>query len=57
MVSDSKFYHNLKTNADLMFNANFNLSELNDMMPFEREAYIKFWNEHIEELEKKNGNT
>lgn len=52
MAQENGLYINFKTNADLMFNAGFNLTELNQMMPFERATYLQLWNEFAEEKEK-----
>lgn len=52
MAGEESLYHNFKLNSSLMFNAGFSLSDLNDMLPFERNTYLQLWNMHVEEQEK-----
>lgn len=52
MAQENGLYINFKTNADLMFNAGFSLTELDQMMPFERATYLQLWNEFAEEKDK-----
>lgn len=35
-----------------MFNSGFSLTELNEMLPFERHTYLQLWNAHVDEKEK-----
>lgn len=42
-----------KTNFSLMQHHKYSLSELEDMMPFERDVYLMLLIQHIEEENKK----
>jgi hypothetical protein len=44
-----------KTNFLLMYLHKFSLTELEDMIPFERDVYISLLENHIEEKNKKKG--
>jgi hypothetical protein len=47
-----------KTNFTLMYNHKFSLTELENMIPYEREVYISLLHAHIEEKNnKKNKGT
>lgn len=37
-----------------MFHKVMSLTEINDLMPFEREIYLDLWNEMVEAENKKN---
>lgn len=52
MAGEESLYNNFKLNSSLMFNAGFSLTEINDMLPFERATYLQLWNMHVEEKEK-----
>lgn len=52
MGGEDSLYFNFKLNSTLLFNAGFSLTELNDMLPFERSTYLQLWNLHVEEQEK-----
>lgn len=52
MAGEEDLYNEFKVNSSLMFNAGFSLSDINDMIPFERDTYVQLWNTHQEELEK-----
>lgn len=39
-----------------MFDAGFSLSDINEMIPFERTTYIQLWNERVQQKEKENNN-
>lgn len=54
MARDNALYQEFITNSSLMFEANFSLTELNEMMPFERNTYLKLWNEKVEKDSKEN---
>jgi hypothetical protein len=57
MTGENSLYNEFKLNSSLLFNAGFGLTELNDMLPFERNTYLQLWNQHVEEKEKeKNKN-
>lgn len=59
MAGEEDLYNEFKVNSSLMFNAGFSLSEINEMVPFERDTYLQLWNSHQEEIEKernKNNN-
>ena len=57
MASEDSLYSEFKLNSSLLFNAGFSLTEINEMLPFERATYIQLWNQHMEEKEKeKNKN-
>ena len=53
MARENALYQEFVTNSSLMFAAGFSLSELNEMMPFERNTYLKLWNEKVEKDAKK----
>lgn len=48
MARENALYQEFVTNSSLMFAAGFSLAELNEMMPFERNTYLKLWNEKVE---------
>ena len=52
MTGENSLYNEFKVNSSLLFNAGFSLTEINNMMPFERHTYLQLWNAHIEEQEK-----
>ena len=54
MTGENALYDEFKLNSSLLFNAGFSLTELNEMLPFERTTYLKLWNQHVEEKEKEN---
>lgn len=54
MARDNALYQEFITNSSLMFEAKFSLTELNEMMPFERNTYLKLWNEKVEKDSKEN---
>lgn len=57
MTGENSLYNEFKLNASLLFNAGFSLTEINDMLPFERATYLQLWNQNVEEKEKeKNKN-
>lgn len=39
-----------KSNVDLLFNKVMTLTDINDLLPFEREIYIDLWNEKVKEM-------
>tara|TARA_B110000444_G_C18725920_1_gene540853 strand:+ start:754 stop:933 length:180 start_codon:yes stop_codon:yes gene_type:complete len=45
------------TNFQMMQHHKYSLSELEDMMPWEREIYIKLLLNHLEEEAERNRNT
>lgn len=53
-MSHDSLYNNLQTNFELMHTHNYRLSDLNDMLPYEREIYIQLLNEKIREKNLKN---
>lgn len=52
MAGEESLYNNFKLNSSLMFNSGFSLTELNEMLPFERHTYLQLWNAHVDEKEK-----
>lgn len=52
MTGEDALYNEFKVNSSLIFHAGFSLTELNEMIPFERDAYLQLWNLHVEEKEK-----
>ena len=45
-----------RTNFQLMQNFNYTLSDLDHMLPWEREVYITMLLQHLEEQRQQNGN-
>lgn len=45
MVNEGDLYSYYKTNVDLVTKNLFTLSELEDMIPFERDVYITLYND------------
>ena len=43
ICSEYDLYNNYKLHSDLIFNKVLSLSELENLMPFEREIYVTFW--------------
>lgn len=52
MTGENSLYNEFVLNSGLIFNAGFTLTELNNMIPFERATYLQLWNQHVEEKEK-----
>lgn len=52
MTGENSLYNEFILNSGLIFNAGFTLTELNNMIPFERATYLQLWNQHVEEKEK-----
>lgn len=52
MTGENSLYNEFILNSGLIFNAGFTLTELNNMLPFERATYLQLWNQHVEEKEK-----
>jgi hypothetical protein len=55
MSHDSLFNH-YQTNFDLMHAHHYTLTDLNDMIPYEREIYIELLNAKIREENQKKAN-
>lgn len=53
MVGEQSLFTYYKTNADLVHAGYYALSELDEMLPFERQVYIQLHNDIIEERNKK----
>lgn len=54
MLGHEDIYNMYKTNFILLSDYNMSLSELDDMIPLEREIYIYLWGEKIKKENKKN---
>lgn len=52
MTGENSLYNEFILNSGLIFNAGFTLTELNNMLPFERATYLQLWNQHVEDKEK-----
>lgn len=52
MTGEDALFNEFSINSSLIFNAGFSLTELNEMIPFERDTYLQLWNTHVEEKEK-----
>jgi hypothetical protein len=52
MTGEDALYNEFKVNSSLIFHAGFSLSEINNMIPFERDTYLQLWNAHVEEKAK-----
>lgn len=52
MTGEDTLFNEFKINSSLIFNAGFSLTEINDMIPFERDTYLQLWNAHVEEKAK-----
>lgn len=53
MVNEFSLYNHYKLHADLMFNKVLSLTEIYELLPFERELYSNFWNEFVENKKNK----
>lgn len=53
ILSHDDLYNYYKTNFLLMYNHKFALTELEDMMPWERDVYVGLLTSYIEEQNKK----
>jgi len=51
-VGDADLFNMYKTNSDLVLANAFTLTELDNMIPFERALYIDMYNAHVEEKNK-----
>ena len=52
-LSHESVYNYYNTNFQLMQHHKYSLTELDDMMPWEREIYIKLLLDHLEEERRK----
>jgi hypothetical protein len=52
-LSHEDLFNHYKTNFQLIQVHNYSLTELDDMIPFEREIYVHLLNNHLEEQRKK----
>lgn len=48
MVGEQSLFNHYKTNSDLIHLNIFSLSELDEMIPFEREVYIQLHNSTVD---------
>ena len=48
MVGEHSLFNHYKTNSDLIHQNIFSLSELDEMLPFERDVYIQLHNVAVE---------
>lgn len=55
MVGSGALFKYIKDNSDLIHSGYFNITELENMMPFEREAYIQLHNKFMEDLANMKG--
>lgn len=55
MVGSEALFKHIKDNSDLIHSGYFNITELENMMPFEREAYIQLHNKFMEDLANTKG--
>lgn len=53
LMSGDNFENHIKTNFTLMQQHNYSLSDLESMLPYEREIYLVLLNEHVKEINKK----
>lgn len=56
MVGPGALFNHLKTTSDLIHTGFFNITELENMMPFEKDAYIQMHNSYMEEANKSAAN-
>jgi hypothetical protein len=54
MLTQESLYDYYQTNFKLMHEHHYSLSELENMLPWEREIYISLLNKHIKEENEKN---
>ena len=52
MVGEHSLYNHYKHHTDLMFHKVLTLTEINDLMPFERNIYLELWNGMVEATNK-----
>jgi len=48
-MSNDTLINHYTTNFDLMYHHNFSLTELNNMLPYERSVYIQLLNNYLEQ--------
>lgn len=53
MVNDMTTLAHYKANVDMLYNKLMSLTDIYELMPFEREVYITLWNEKLKEQNNK----
>ena len=53
MVNDMTTLAHYKANVDMLYNKLMSLTDIYELMPFEREVYITLWNEKVKEQNNK----
>ena len=54
MVNDMTTIGHYKSNVDMLYNNVMSLTDIYELIPFEREVYITLWNEKAKEHNKGN---
>ena len=52
MVNDMTTIAHYKANVDMLYNKLMSLTDIYELIPFEREVYITLWNEKVKEQNK-----
>ena len=55
MVNDMTTIAHYKANVDMLYNKLMSLTDIYELIPFEREVYITLWNEKVKEQNKGTG--
>lgn len=53
MVNDMTTIAHYKANVDMLYNKLMSLTDIYELIPFEREVYITLWNEKVKEQNNK----
>ena len=53
MVNDMTTLAHYKANVDMLYNKLMSLTDIYELIPFEREVYITLWNEKVKEQNNK----
>ena len=56
ILSHESLFNHYKINFLLMYNHKFTLTELEEMLPWERDVYISLLEQHLEDLKKAKEN-
>ena len=56
MVNDMTTIAHYKSNVDMLYNKVMTLTDIYELIPFEREVYVTLWNDKAKEQNKDNKN-
>ena len=56
MVNDMTTIAHHKSNVDMLYNKVMTLTDIYELIPFEREVYVTLWNDKAKEQNKGNKN-